>query len=106
MLNKLREIIERLTGRDRIRESYRALYATEREMDRERIRRVEVLEKNARDAAQNFRAASLFDAALVEREKADALAERKRSLQRKRDKAEAAHLRVVRRDYGLRNGSS
>ena len=101
MASPIRHFFDRLTGRDRIRESTRVLRATEDDMDGERIERMKALEKNARSNAANFRSASLFDAALMEKEKAEALAAQKRMLEARRGRAEDARLQVIRDDYGM-----
>lgn len=96
-----RRLGRRLTGQDRVDESNESLRATNEAMDKERLERVKILEKNAVAAAGNFRAAKLYDAALVEREKADALAERRRKLETKRGATEEARIETIRRDYGM-----
>ena len=96
-----RRLWRRLTGQDRVRESNESLRESNEAMDLERLERVKILEKNARQAAANFRGAALYDAALVEKEKADALAERRLQIEARKDAAEKMRLDQIRSDYGM-----
>lgn len=98
LLKGLARLMDRITGRDMLKESRKKLEGSEEDAHTGKLERVKVLEKNARQSADNFRSASLYEAARVEWERAEALAASRRNLESRRDSMRTA---VARRDHGM-----